>query len=327
MDRKPADSTLAIGLLLCLWLSFFSRTTFVIASDSSSDVTVHFIDVGHGDSIFIDTSDKDVLIDGGSSSKGPEVLEYLDTLSIIHIHLMIATHVHADHIGGLVTVLESALEVDEILINNQTYYSGIYEEFMNLTQSHNVTAAHRGQTIVLTETANLTIFNPTQPLEFPGSGHENDNSVVAKLQAGSVSFLLTGDAEEDAEQSMMDAGLDLQSDVLKVGHHGSDTSTTQSFLDSVNPSYAIISALGGDRPDNATIDKLLAANVTAYGTYLSGTIVVSTNGTSITFHDDYQVIPEFPPSMILPLFMIVTLIAVAFFRRKKCIREDFWVQG
>lgn len=304
---------LVFGFSLGPWLAqsgFGRKTSFSEALEGLSSVSVHYIDVGQGDSIFIDTPNLDVLIDGGSKLTGPTVLGYLDSLNITQIHLMVATHVHEDHIGGLVAVLNSTTYVDEILINNQTHTSNTYTDFMNLAQSHAITVAQRGQTFVLAETANLSVFNPVQPLEFP-KGKENDNSVVVKLQAGNTSFLFTGDAEADAEQSMLNAGLDLESDILKVGHHGSTSSTTQLFLESVAPSYAIISA-GEDNPyghpDQETIEKLLAKGVTVYGTFHSGTIVASTDGTSVVFLDNPEPIPEFQLRILLPIFMITTLL-------------------
>ena len=132
--------------------------------------------------------------------------------------MVIATHVHEDHIRGLVDTLNSTLTIDEVLVNNQTHTSQTYTNFITIAQTRTVTVAQRGQIIILTETANLTMLNPVQPLEF---GDINDNSIVTKLQAGNTSFLFTGDAEEPAEQSMITAGLNLKSDILKVGHHGS----------------------------------------------------------------------------------------------------------
>ena len=132
--------------------------------------------------------------------------------------MVIATHVHEDHIRGLVDILNSTLTIDEVLVNNQTHTSQTYTNFITIAQTRTVTVAQRGQIIILTETANLTMLNPVQPLEF---GDINDNSIVTKLQAGNTSFLFTGDAEEPAEQSMITAGLNLKSDILKVGHHGS----------------------------------------------------------------------------------------------------------
>ena len=230
--------------------------------------------------------------------------------------MVVATHAHEDHIGGLVDVLDSTITLDEILVNNQTHTSVTYTNFMTLAQTHTITVAQRGQTFQLTQTANLTVYNPVQPLEFSDI---NDNSIVAKLQVKDTSFLFTGDAEEDAEQSMIDAGVNLQSDVLKVGHHGSYTATSQDFLDIVDPTYAIISAgLDNryDHPHNVTIEKLLINNVTTYCTIASGTIIAQTDGTTITFYNNQQPIPEFPSSMIIPTFVVIMLLAVIVYRKK-----------
>ncbi len=310
--KRSAAAFLAVLLVASIGLCFIPAAS----SQNHANVTVHFFDVGQGDSIFIDTSNRDVLIDGGSASASSTVLDYLDDLNITHIHLMIATHAHADHIGGLIGVLNSAITIDEVIVNNQTHTSATYTNFITLAQTHNLTAAQRGQTFILTETANLTVLNPTQPLEF---GDLNDNSIVTKLQVEDTSFLFTGDAEEDAEQSMIDVALNLQSDVLKVGHHGSYTATSQAFLDLVSPSYAIISAgLDNryDHPHNVTIDKLLTKGVDIYTTIASGTIVASTDGTTITFHNNPQPIPEFPLNLIMPTFVVITLLAVIVYRKK-----------
>jgi competence protein ComEC len=288
-----------------------------VASQNSANVTVHFIDVGQGDSIFIDTQNRDVLIDGGSASASQTVLDYLHNLNITLIHLMIATHAHEDHIGGLVDILNSPITIEEVLVNNQTHTSATYTNFITLAQTRNLTVAQRGQTFTLTETANLTVYNPVQPLEFSDL---NDNSIVTKLQAGNTSFLFTGDAETPAEQSIIDACLNLQSDVLKVGHHGSNTATSQAFLDLVDPSYAIISA-GLDNkyghPHNETIQKLLTKGVTIYGTHISGTIIASADGTTITFQDNPQPIPEFTSNLASTIiFVTTTLLAIIVCRKK-----------
>jgi competence protein ComEC len=309
---------LVIGSSTYIWHAQIDcrRSVFAATTPNNPSIaTVHFIDVGQGDSILIDTPNKDVLIDGGPKTAATTVLDYLSSVSITRIHLMIATHVHEDHIGGLVAVLNSTINVDEILINNQTCTTKIYVNFLSLAKNHTVTLAQRGQIFLLTETVNLTVFNSVQPLEF---SDENENSIVVKLQVGSTIFLFAGDAEAHAEQSMLNVRLNLQSNIFKVGHHGSKTSTTQPFLDNVSPSYAIISAGKNDpyHPDPEVIQRLLAKGVTIYGTFQSGTIIASTDGTSIIFHDSPQPIPEFQLSIILPIFMITTLLAVIVHKRK-----------
>jgi len=314
MLKTKIDATFFLAVLFVVSVSVFFIPA--VSCQNGKNVTVHFIDVGQGDSIFIDTSNLDVLIDGGSASAAQVVLDYLGSLNITRIHLMIGTHAHADHIGGLVSILHSALTIDTVIANNQTYSSVTSTNFMNLANTHNLTVAQRGQTFILTETANLTIFNPVQPLEFSDA---NDNSVVAKLQVEATSFLFTGDAEEDAEHSMITAGVNLQSDVLKVGHHGSYTTTSQSFLDIMSLSYAIICAGDGNtygHPHNVTIQKLLTKGVTIYGTITSGTIVATTDGTTITFQDNPQSIPEFPTNIILTLIIVTTLLATILYQKK-----------
>ena len=189
---------------------------------------------------------------------------------------------------------------------------------MSSAQSHTVIVAERGQIFILTETVNLTVLNPVQPLEFASA---NDNSIVVKLQVDNTSFLFTGDAEADAEQSMIDVGMDVQCDVLKVGHHGSRYATKQLFLDNCAASYAVISAGEDnpyDHPHEETVERLLANDVTVYGTFHSGTIIASTDGDSVILEGNPEPIPEFPSNLIISTLMVLTLLGtIALKRRRK----------
>ena len=325
LDQTPMGKkcifqlSLSTILLASMLILSNMRTDGFTFAATYANVTVHFIDAGQGDSILIDTSGVDVLVDGGPQAAGATVLNYVNGLNITHINLMVATHMHEDHIGGLITILSSTVQVDEILVNNQPDNTLAYTNFMNLAKSHTILAAQRGQVYNLTATANLTILNPVQPLEFTD---QNENSIVMRLQVGETSFLLDGDAEANAEHSMLNSGLDLKSNVLKVGHHGSRYATTDEYLDKVKPKYAIISA-GKDNPYGhphaETVQRLLAHGVTIYGTFKSGTIVSSTDGTSITFQNSPQAIPEFPSILIPSMFMLTLLCALIVCKKKRSV--------
>jgi len=303
------------------WLPGLVEVLNTAAEKIHTEVNIRFYDVGQGDSEFIETSGMNVLIDGGSAQNASVLLNYLNELNITHIDLMIATHPHEDHVGGLVAVLNSIITVSQILFNNQSYSSQSYQQFLALAQNHVLSVACRGQTIPLSETAQLVILNPVQPLEF---SNVNDNSVVARLDVLNVSVLFTGDAEADAEQSMLNAGLNVSSRVLKVGHHGSRTATSQQFLDAMNPSIAVISARINNtygHPHAETIDRLLAKGVVIYGTYVSGTITMFTDGFEVNVADSPEpIIPEFPSFLWIPILMaaysLLILLSIRLGRRR-----------
>ena len=254
-------------------------------------------------------------MDGGPRSAGATVVEYLGNLSVTKVDLVVATHMDADHIGGLIAVLSSTIQVDEVLTNNQTHGSKTYADFMALATTHPVNAAQRGQTYILTQNVNLTLLNPVQPLEFDD---QNENSVVMRLQVGGSSFLLMGDAEAGAEGSILQSGFEIDSDMLKVGHHGSRYSTTEAFLNTVSPSIAVISA-GKDNqfghPHQETLDQLLGRGTHVYGTYQSGSIVMSANSTLIEILNEPTPIPELS-LLILACFM-VTILVSAIYKKKR----------
>jgi len=246
----------------------------------ASNVTVYFIDVGQGDSIFIDTPDQDVLIDGGPRAAGNTVVEYLRSLGVTRIDYVVATHTDADHIGGLIAVLSEYNATYAPTVIESGYYkeTQTYNEFQTLANQRTVEYVARGQVLVLSTYVNVTVLNPTDPFEFDDT---NDNSIALRLQAYNVTFLFEGDCEAEAEASIMGADFNLSSTILKVGHHGSRYATSSAFLEKVNPRVALICVGLGNtygHPHQETLDRLSEAGVTVYRTDLNGDVVITTNG-------------------------------------------------
>jgi competence protein ComEC len=229
-------------------------------------VVVHFIDVGQGDAIFVDTPDQDMLVDGGSRGSGDVVADYLEALNVTRIDYVVATHPHADHIGGLITVLTvyNETQIPIVVDSGLEATSATYEDYVAAVGGRTVQIAVRGEIISLGNGVEATILNPTSPHE---TDDTNDVSVVLWLQVYDVTFLLTGDIEESAEMSILASGLGVASTVLKVGHHGSRTSTSTEYLDEVDPEIAVMSVGEGNRYDHPhpeTLEKLALEEVAVY---------------------------------------------------------------
>lgn len=244
------------------------------------ELNVHFIDVGQGDSILIDLGQTEILIDGGEQSSS--VVNYLKNYVDGSLEVMVATHPHTDHIGGLIAVLAS-FNVHDIWLNGDTSSSATYNKFMSAVNAEGaaIHTAKRGDCI---EAGDLTldVLNPTQPF----LGSTNNRSVVLLLHYGSVDFLFEGDAEKEAESSMLAAGLIPDVEILKVGHHGSRTASSESFLKACQPEVAIYMAGIGNsygHPHRETITALAGIGAKVYGTDVNGNIRITTDG------EDYYV--------------------------------------
>lgn len=248
------------------------------------ELKIHFIDVGQGDSILIDRGETEVLIDGGE--KSPGVTDYLKKYVDGPLEVMVATHPHSDHIGGLPAVLNS-FQVQQIWYNGERSDSKIYTEFMATVQAEgaDVHIGKRGDKISVGQLT-FTLLNP-----FSLGGTTNNNSIVMSLKYGEVAFLFTGDAEKEAETAMLLAG-DIPVpavDVLKVGHHGSRTASSRDFLNAAKPKVAVYMAGTGNsygHPHQETIASLSQIGAKIYGTDVNGTIVVTTDGESFTVNTE-----------------------------------------
>ncbi|MGD7021793.1 cell wall-binding repeat-containing protein [Rossellomorea vietnamensis] len=261
-----------------------NRALSDLGYDTPSDLLVHFIDVGQGDSTLIETQGKTVLIDGGKRTAGDKVVAYLKKAGITSIDYLVATHPDADHIGGLIDVLNQ-IKVGRVLDSGITHTSQTYLDYLKLIDSKNISfeVPTVGKVFTIDTGINLKVLNNGK-----GYSDNNEGSIVTKLSYDNVSFMLTGDATTKSESIMMERFnlSDIRSTFLKVGHHGSSSSTSQAFLNEVNPKVGILSY--GDNsyghPTSEIVSRLRNKNVALYSTHDSGDIVVDTDGSSYTIN-------------------------------------------
>ena len=242
---------------------------------------VHYIDVGQGDCSLIICDDHAMLIDGGEASESSKVYAYLKAHEISHLDYIVASHAHSDHIGGLSGALNYAT-VDMALCPVTTYDSKTFNSFVKYLdkQGVSITVPEAGDAFNL-GSASVQVLGPQREYEDP-----NDTSIVLKVIYGETSFIFTGDAERTAESDILDGGYDLNATVLKVGHHGSDTSTSYPFLREVMPEYAVIQ-VGKDNsyghPTEDTLSRLRDADVKVYRNDMQGTIICTSDGNTVSF--------------------------------------------
>lgn len=244
---------------------------------------VSYIDVGQADSILIQQGSKSMLIDAGNNEDSNTVKNYIFNQGITKLDYVIGTHPHEDHIGGMDYIINS-FKIGKIYMPKATSNTKTFRDVVSAIKAKGlkITAPVVGQTFKI-GSATATILAPNS------SGYEdlNNFSIVIRVTFGSNSFMFDGDAEDVSENEMLAKGLNVSADVLKVGHHGSSSSTTEAFLNKVNPKYAVISC-GKDNsyghPHKSTMDRLKAEGIKIYRTDENGTIVATSNGKNITFN-------------------------------------------
>ncbi len=276
--RKYYLISIIIGFLI-LFTSFFN-----IYENNESDLSellkVHVIDVGQGDSIFIELgNDKTMLIDAGEREKGEVVKSYINNLGYEKINYLVATHPHADHIGAMYYIVDN-FEIENIYMPKAITNTKTYENLLQTISSHNlkINTAKVGVNIYNGSNLQMDIIAPNSS----SYTSLNDYSAVIKLVYGNTCFLFMGDAEVKSEQEITS---DINCDVVKIGHHGSNTSSSEDFIKKVNAKYAVIS-VGKDNkynhPSDLVLNRWQNAGTIIYRTDISGNIIFKSNGNSIS---------------------------------------------
>jgi len=262
-----------------------------------SKLIAHYINVGQGDSEFIVLpNNQTMLIDAGDTGYGNTVVSYIKGLGYTTIDYLIATHPHADHIGGMAEVVNS-FEIKTIYMPKATATSKTYENLLTTIQNKGLTikTAKAGVSVLSAADLKIDMLAPNSNLY----SDLNNYSAVIKITYGSNKLLFMGDAEVKSENQITS---DVSADVVKVGHHGSDYSSGQNFVNKVHAKYAIISVGKNSygHPSNSTITKWQAAGASVYRTDESGNIVLESDGTTITISGKLHVLPDAtaPPVII-----------------------------
>ena len=249
---------------------------------AAAQTTVHILDVGQGLSVLVESQGHTMLYDGGDSDRSSYTVSYLQQHAVSSLDYVVASHYDADHLNRIVGAL-NVFPAQTVWGPDYTTETRIYQSFQSVLAAKALTCTQPavGSQYQLGD-AQIQILAPS------GSDYDkpNDHSIALRIQDGNTSFLLTGDAEQESEAEMLSSGLPLASTVYVAGHHGSSTSSSREFVEAVRPEYAVISCGAGNpygNPHKETLETLQAVDASIFRTDELGAIVVSTDGTAITW--------------------------------------------
>lgn len=269
-------------------MCFFSLFITGCSNNNENTITlnemkVHYINVGQGDSILIQVNNKNMLIDAGPKDNKGQLMSYLNSLKIGNLDYIIATHPHEDHIGNMADVINN-FKVDNFYAPKVESTTKSFEKMILALKNKNlkINVIKAGvNSIDLGDSTKVSIFSPNK------DKYENLNnySPIIKVEYKENSFLFTGDAEKEVEKDVLSVGYNISADVLKFGHHGSSSSTSEVFFKKVNPSIGVIS-VGIDNsyghPHKETLNLIKKNNLTVYRTDIDGNVVLVSDGQNIT---------------------------------------------
>ena len=284
MKKKFLALVLILGLLFCgCEVVYYPAETPTTPDFTEGEtLTVHYIDVGQADSILLETEGKFMLIDGGNKEDGQLVISYLQQQGVEELEAVICTHAHEDHVGGLPSVL-AVFPVKAVYAPTRTYSSKVFDSFLHYVdqQGLEVTIPAPGDKLALGG-VDMTVVGPVKSY-----AETNDTSIVVLADYSETRFLFTGDMETPAENDMLDYWgdrINWNVDVLKAGHHGSDTSSGYRFVYEADPEYAIVSVGTGNtygHPSESILSRYGDAGIPLFRTDELGHVIVTTDGQNI----------------------------------------------
>jgi len=276
--------TAAVALaVLITQIRGFHASNYNIALDAGGKLVVHFLDVGQADCILIQSDDKNMLIDAGNNDDSEMIVHYLQDCGITYLDYVIGTHAHEDHIGSMDTII-SYFNIGTLFLPEQIYETNSYRNVLDAAEIYDVNIVHpQFKDIYELGEARFVFINQDAEEEYEDI---NDSSLGIRISNGGHSFLMCGDINKEMEEEVINSNIYLQSDVLKLNHHGSSGSNCKDFLEAVNPKYAVVFCGKNNEfghPHKSVVNRLKKLDISLFRTDEYGTIIFTSDGRILTY--------------------------------------------